>query len=114
MAFKAAWQRSYGLSASPFADEMDLVLHRARFDRMKGKFTYETALKSLPDGCFVEIDGQPWLVWREALLLWTPEGYARREFRPADLKVSVLTPQPIVECFREGYKPEIHNSWRSL
>jgi hypothetical protein len=47
------------------------------------------------------------------LMLWTPEGYSRQD-HPHDFVVTVLTPKPIVECFREGYVPEIHASWQSL
>jgi len=44
------------------------------------------------------------------LRLWTPEGYARRQLRPASGSVAVLTPEPIVECLRRGYEPAIHSS----
>jgi hypothetical protein len=92
---------------------MDLELHPARIDRGK-KVTYEAALSSLPDGCFVQIKGRAYLVWRDALLLWTPEGYGRRDERPKNSIVTVLTPEPIVGCFRQGYMPEIHESGRFL
>jgi hypothetical protein len=106
------------------ADEMDVELHRARIDRQsidrqsidrqKRKVTYEAALSSLPDGCFVRIDESPYLIWNNALLLWTPEGYTRRHARAKDQIATVLTPEPVAACLRQGYKPEIHDSWRSL
>ncbi len=99
-AFKDAWQHR------PFADEMDIELHRARIDKRK-KVTYEAAMDSLPDGCFVQIDGRAYLIWGGALLLWTPEGYTRRDARPVDSVVTVLTPEPIVRCMRNGYKPDV-------
>jgi hypothetical protein len=108
-AFRDAWRRSHKKHGPPFADEMDLELHPARIDKGK-KVAYESELRSLPDGCFVEITGSAYLVLDDALLLWTPEGYAKREPRPKDLTVRVLTPAPIVECFRQGYSPEIHKS----
>jgi hypothetical protein len=110
-AFRDAWRCSHKKLAPPFADEMDLKLHAARIDKGK-KVTFESDLGSLPDGCFVEIAGRAYLALDHALLLWTPEGYAKREPRPDDLTVSVLTPKPIVECFRQGYGPEIHASAR--
>jgi hypothetical protein len=61
----------------------------------------------------LRVEGCAHLVWRDALLLWTPEGYARK-YRPEDFVVTVLTPKPIVGCFRQGYVPEIHASWHSL
>lgn len=108
-AFKNAWQRR-----PVSADEIDAELHPARIDKGKRKVTYETALKLLPKGCFVEIDGCAYLVWDDALLLWTPEGYIRKTSRPKDLTVRVLTPRPFVQCFRHGYEPVIHDSGRTL
>ena len=107
-AFQAAWLGREVASAR--ADDIDAELHRARLDPQKKKRTYEAPLHSLPDGCFVEIDRAPWLVLGDALCLWTPERYAARQRRPSRLTVTVLTPQPIVECFRQGYRPEMHSS----
>jgi hypothetical protein len=95
------------------ADQMDLELHGARIDKGQ-KVTYDASLNSLPDGCFVQVEGRAHLVWEDALLLWTPEGYTKRDTRPKGLTVTVLTPEPIVECFREGYKPEVHGSRLAL
>src|ERR1700688_1868525 len=55
-AFKDAWRLVHRLHETPFADEMDVELHPARIDRRK-KVTYEAALRSLPDGCFVQVEG---------------------------------------------------------
>jgi hypothetical protein len=71
-------------------------------------------LRLLPDGCFAQIERSAYLVLGDALLLWTPEGYARRDARPNDSIVTVLTPEPIVGCFRHGYVPEIHETARLL
>jgi hypothetical protein len=113
-AFKEAWRRSRGQSTPPYADEMDLELHPSRIGPRGEKITYEAELGSLPDGCFVSIDGHPQLVHDGALLLWTPEGYSQREVIHPDLVTTVLTPKPIVECFRQGYRPEIHGSARAF
>ena len=113
-AFRRAWQYAHRQEDPPYADEMDIELHRARVDNRREKVTYSAAVLSLPDGCFVQVDGSAYLVWDNALLLWTPQGYTRRESRPDDLVAKVLTPQPVVDCFRQGYKPEVHASWRSL
>jgi len=107
-AFKEAWRRARKLDSLPFADEMDLELHPARIAKREKKVNYEAAISTLPDGCFVLIHGNAYLVWNDSLLLWTPEGYTEREARPGNLSVTVLTPAPIVECFRHGYKPEIN------
>jgi hypothetical protein len=109
-AFKEAWRRARGLAHLPFADEMDGELHPARIDYRRKKVTYDAPMDSLPDGCFVQIDGRAYLVRGDALLLWTPEGYAGRDARPKHSLAAVLTPEPIVACMRHGYKPEIHES----
>jgi hypothetical protein len=110
-AFKEAWRRARGGDSPPLADEMDVELHLARIGRRE-KVTYEAVIELLPDGCVVQIEGHAYLVWADALLLWTPEGYTRRDARPQGSIVTVLTPEPIVACLRVGYKPEVHDSAR--
>jgi hypothetical protein len=116
IAFLAAWVRchpetSIGTIRAP---HVDAVLHRARIDDRRRKVTYQAPISSQPNGCFVEIDGNAHLVWDDALLLWTPERYTSTQRRPAGLTVTVLTPQPIVQCFEQGYRPAIHESARVL
>lgn len=112
-AFKRAWlQRSQVKSGAPVrAPEIDAVLHRARLDERKEKLTYEAPVRSLPKGSFVQIGKSAYLVWDDVLALWTPECYSRKDCRPPDLTVTVLTPRPIVECLNQGYVPEIHKSF---
>jgi hypothetical protein len=107
-----AFQRAWGKPAR--APEMDRELHLARLDERKSKVTFEAPLGSLPNGCFVHTDRGAWLVWDDALYLWTPEGYTRKEAREERRMVPVLTPKPIVECFLNGYTPEVHASLRAL
>jgi hypothetical protein len=104
--FRLAWNAAQ----PPPAGEMDVALHTARIDRHGRKVAYQAPLDSLPDGCFVDFAGEPCLVWRDALALWTPEGYARKIARPARQAVTVLTPRPIVDCLSRGYQPELHAS----
>jgi len=115
-AFKRAWIGRAGTASSRpvYVSEIDAELHRARLDMQRRKRTHEAPLHSLPNGCFVEIEQAAYLVWNEALFLWTPEGYARKEHRPGRLAVTVLTPQPILHCFRAGYEPETHCSLQIL
>jgi hypothetical protein len=89
-------------------------LHRARIDSRRRKLTYDAELNSLPDGCFVDLGGNAHLVWGESVFLWAPGGYVRRDSRANALTVTVLTPRPVVECFRQGYRPEIHESCLAL
>lgn len=109
-AFRNAWRRKSGSESVPMVDEIDRELHPARIGGHGTKVTYNAALDSLPDGSFVRREENAYLVWEDSLLLWTPEGYSRRESQPRDLIVKVLTPEPFVQCFRQGYKPQIHGS----
>lgn len=88
---------------------IDAELHPARIDRDGRKVTYQAPIESVPEGSFVEIDDTPRLLWAGEMLLWTPAGYTAREAR-ATGTVTVLTPRPIVECLRRGYRPQVHNS----
>lgn len=111
-AFRDAWSRRPSGGHLPMADEMDAELHRARVEGKRAKVTYEAQLGSLPDGAFVRIDGNAYLVWEDGLLLWSPVGYQRRDAGSNDAVVTVLTPKPIVECLQQGYRPDIHDSAR--
>lgn len=115
-AFLDAWKRRRNADAAEAvcADAVDRELHRARIGKRGAKVTYQAPLDSLPNGTFVEIEASAWLVWNDSLLLWAPEGYARKERRAAGATVTVLTPRPIIECFREGYEPETHPSQHAL
>jgi hypothetical protein len=111
MAFTEVWRRRRpDLEVPVRADEIDRELHAARIDGAGGKVTYEAPMNSLPNGSFIEIDSAPHLVWDDAIYLWTPERYARKDRRPGGLTVTVLTPRPIIECFRLGYETAVHAS----
>jgi hypothetical protein len=114
--FRQAWMRGrQAASSHPVrAPEIDEILHRARLDERKRKRTWQANLRSLPNGAFVEIDQAPYLVWKDAVALWTPEGYTKKQPRPCNSRVTVLTPRPIVACFNEGYEPEIHRSFYAV
>jgi hypothetical protein len=114
--FKLAWIQRDGMisNQSVRAEDIDAELHRSRLDNQKKKRTYQAAFDLLPNGCFVEIDQGGYLVWGDALFLWAPEGYTNKKRRPGALTVTVLTPEPIVECFRKGYEPEVHDSLSTL
>lgn len=111
-AFKVAWtQWSVRDESKPLlVHEMDVELHRARIGGKREKITHESSIDSLPDGCLIRIDGSVYLVQGQSLLLWSLQGYGKRIERHHGEVVSVLTPQPIVECLRRGYVPGVHES----
>src|SRR5579859_5597728 len=94
--FQTAWQLAAATSGAggpdASADAMDAVLQPERRVRPWVKRTYLAEFASLPDGAYVALDGQAWLVWRDSILAWSPTGYTRRAARPSAGRVTVLTP----------------------
>jgi hypothetical protein len=114
--FKDVWKRAHAQHSPciPGVDEMDARLHPKRIDRLGAKVTYEAPLDSLPDGCFVSIDSCSYLLWKGVLLLWSAEGYREKLRATAISNVTVLTPEPLIQCIRGGFVPGIHESSQSL
>jgi hypothetical protein len=94
------------LTAGSGADELDGMLHAER-----GR-SHEERLDDLPDGAFVEAEGQAWLVLGGELLLWTPGGYAERRPRFSG-RVAVVTPPTSLRVLSSGWTggvPFLHRS----
>jgi len=89
------------------ADAVDERLHAER-----GR-PWRSPLAALPDGSFVLLGGEPWLVHGEELARWTPGGYAERVARPDD-EATVVTPPSLVGVLRAGFRgtavPLFHDS----
>lgn len=88
------------------ADELDLRLHGER-----GRL-HERELDGLPDGAFVLLDGEPWLVLGSELLRWTPGGYTERRARFRG-RVDVVTPPTSLAVLASGWRgsePFVHPS----
>lgn len=115
-AFKAAWARAHDIPISDrvFADPIDLELHPARIDRQRGKVTYHAPLESLPDGSFIRMTNDSYLVCGDFIYRWTFAGYQEKRRRPNDATVEILTPEPIVRCLLHGYRPQVHPSLAAL
>lgn len=108
--FAAAWQEAHGLDGPPKAPEMDRALHGSRVHfRTRRQRTFAAMAGELPDGSFVGVSGDAWLVLGSAILRWTHRGYAHRAPLP-DAPVEVLTPAPTVAVLRAGYRPMLHPS----
>ncbi len=104
--FLRLWEAWSGAPAS--ADVMDARLHADRIER-KRKKTYREDLVRVPDGAYVALDGQAWLVWDSNLFAWSDSGYMRRRPRGRG-DVEVLTPRSAVAILAAGYRPAIHPS----
>jgi len=96
------------LTGAAGADELDDRLHDERFGPKP-----EREVASLPDGAFVLVDDEPWLVLGGDRLRWTPAGYAER--RAAAGRAALLTPPTSVRVLESGWSgsvPLLHPSCR--
>ncbi|WP_316787127.1 hypothetical protein [Pedobacter frigiditerrae] len=107
--FKAAWLKGnpeYGFNQKTLIGKIDEVLQKERINEKGQKITFEAILQDLPDGIFIEIDSQAYLVANEQLYLWSPFGYESGKQIPLSTKVKVLTPRSMVNTIRAGYPVE--------
>jgi hypothetical protein len=88
---------------------MDEILHAHRLDENENRRTFGAAASELPDGVFLLVNAEPWLLFGGALHRWSPEGYTERAVVPAGV-VQVLTPRCTVDVIRAGYLPQIDAS----
>jgi hypothetical protein len=108
--FKTCWLQgnpAYGFDERVSIREIDKILHRERIDGQGTKVTYAAVIGQLPDGVFIEHQGKPYVMYKQALFLWSPEGYTKKEILSPGETVRVLTPASVVNAFRAGYIPEI-------
>jgi hypothetical protein len=95
------------------APAMDDVLHAERLNG-RVKRTHRRPIDTLPDGAMIVVDNEAHAVRGEALLRWSPEGYAALRPRPRGIDVDVLTPPSIVAVLARGYRPQWHPSAGTL
>jgi hypothetical protein len=84
------------------ADEIDARLHEERRRRRR----HDAAYDELPDGAFVLVGDEPWLVLGTELLRWTPAGYGERTPRPRGRAV-LVTPPSLVSVLGAGWEPVV-------
>ena len=106
--FRSAWRDGHGLDDRPSVEVVDAILdhHRRSGDQ---RWALYTRAADLPDGTFVDLDGNPHLVRDGMLLEWSPSGYLERR-RPPLRPLPVLTPPPTVRALASGYQPQVDDS----
>jgi hypothetical protein len=107
--FKAAWLKGnpqYGFADKVAIGKIDEVIHAERIAKDGSKVTYEAAIDDLPDGAFILIGNEPYLLAGSAIHHWTPFGYDRNLLLPKG-NVTVLTPRSVVNAFVAGYRPQM-------
>ncbi|MFZ0342986.1 MAG: hypothetical protein WAL31_11710 [Gaiellaceae bacterium] len=100
----ADYRSFLALTGASGADELDERLHVER-----GRL-HAAELKELPDGAFVALDGEPWLVAGSELLRWTPGGYSERRPRFSG-GVDAITPPTslhVLDSDWRGSVPFVH------
>jgi hypothetical protein len=88
------------------AGDIDERLHGERLGP-----TPTREISSLPDGAFVLVNGEPWLVLGGELLCWTPAGYTDRRISTG--RAPVLTPLASLRALESGWSggvPFLHPS----
>ncbi len=98
---------------SPRAPAMDEILHAHRLDGNENRRTFEAPAHELPDGVFLLVNAELWLLFGGALHRWSPDGYTERVVVPAGV-VLVLTPRCSVDVIAAGYRPDVDPSARAL
>lgn len=112
---KAAFFEFLNLFASvrpitkPRAPSMDAVLHAERLNADGSRRLFNASAADLPDGVFIVMNNEAWLVYGGAMHRWTEQGYVDRAQLPTG-EVSVLTPAATVEVIAAGYRPQIDAS----
>lgn len=115
-AFRQAWiaaNPKLRTEADRSVHQMDAVLHRERITddhriRDKRKRTYTAVLDTLPNGTFIAAAETAYLVWGDALLPWSPDGYGAAQPRPSGQVMTVLTPPSTVRTLAQGYVPIVN------
>lgn len=94
------------LTGASGAAELDELLHGER-----GRL-HEAELDGLPDGAFVVLEGEAWLVVGSELLRWTSGGYSEQRQRFSG-RIAVATPPTSLRVLSSGWSgslPLVHPS----
>ena len=90
------------------AEAIDAWLHAERVHPATGRQRHHRApFDDLPDGTFVLVDGEPYLVVGDGLLRWAPSGYGARESRPARGRAIVITAPSLTEVLRHDRRSSV-------
>jgi hypothetical protein len=101
------YNRFMSLVGETRANAIDERLHAERLGPCR-----ESRVDELPDGAFVLVHDEPWLVLGSELLRWTPGGYTERRARLRG-NATIITPQSSLEALRAGWNgvvPFLHPS----
>jgi len=108
--FKLCWingNPQYGFTRKVSIKEIDNIIHEERIDKNRGKVIYEANIRDLPNGTFIVLDADAFLLADDLVYRWSPFGYSQGVPVPPVETVKVLTPRSIVNAFKTGYNTGI-------
>lgn len=110
--FKQAWQKTNGACSLEIAiTQIDKQLHVERVAPGGEKASHCMEFRDLPFGAFIERENGAYLYWQMKLRKWSPGGYVAVGALPEpDQLVKVLTPFSIVQMYKNGFTPQVHES----
>lgn len=109
--FKDFWVKANLAERKEFVtvSEINKVMHAERIKKRE-KVSFKAAVSKLPDGTLFSHENAAYLVFETGIYLWSFAGYHRLSSVNLPAKVDVLTPQSVVNAFRLGFKPDVHES----
>jgi hypothetical protein len=108
--FKSCWIKgnpSYQFNLTTSIGDIDEIIHRERINSVKKKITHQRERSEIADGTFISMDDAPYLFKNDRLHRWTPFGYEDSMAVHNSSTFKILTPNSIVNAFREGYVPQV-------
>jgi hypothetical protein len=103
VSFGDAWREVHPAACG--ADEIDAQLHAERVaPGTRGQLHHNARLGELPDGAFVLLDGEPWVVSGDRVRRWTPGGYSESQPR-RHITTELITPPSLVAVLAGGWRP---------
>ncbi|MEO8712901.1 MAG: hypothetical protein ABI405_12290 [Parafilimonas sp.] len=108
--FKTAWLKGnpqYKFTDKTSIRNIDEILHHERMNKDASKKTFQKNSKDLPNGTFISIDNNAYLVFNKHMYLWSAFGYKKYELFSVG-KSNVLTPESVVNTFSAGYIPQMN------
>jgi hypothetical protein len=108
--FKTAWLKGnpqYRFDEKTSIQKIDDVIHKERISADRLKITHEDQAAKLPDGTFVLLNSDAYLLKDGLMYQWSPFGYEKGIALPDMDEFAVLTPISVVNAFRAGYVPQM-------
>lgn len=111
--FKKCWiegNPEYGFDLKTKIGLIDDIIHEQRINLRGQKVTYQADISTLPDGTFISIQNDHYVISGESLFQWSPFGYRGTLLKKNLSQAEVLTPSSVVNALACAYKASIHES----